>query len=167
MVHRLRIPLACATALGLVLGLAPGAAAAQAPEAATSSILPTTLNLPNGFQPEGIAIGALPFPFFGSRATGDLFRVNLITGDGQIFSKGPGTPSLGMKVDLRARLFVAGGTGGDGRVVNAINGDVIASFAFATKLTDSFAKYRWCPNIIGPQSGGAVHHQQVPAGCFA
>ncbi len=31
-----------------------------------------------------------------------------------------------------------------------------ASFAFATKLTDSFAKYRWCPNIIGPQSGGAV-----------
>jgi len=30
------------------------------------------------------------------------------------------------------------------------------SFAFATRLTDSFAKYRWCPNIIGPQSGGAV-----------
>ncbi len=29
-------------------------------------------------------------------------------------------------------------------------------FAFATRLTDSFAKYRWCPNIIGPQSGGAV-----------
>jgi len=30
------------------------------------------------------------------------------------------------------------------------------SFAFATRLTDSFAKYRWCPNIIGPQSGGTV-----------
>ncbi|MCC7510790.1 MAG: type VI secretion system contractile sheath large subunit [Planctomycetes bacterium] len=30
------------------------------------------------------------------------------------------------------------------------------AFAFATRLTDSFAKYRWCPNIIGPQSGGAV-----------
>ena len=30
------------------------------------------------------------------------------------------------------------------------------SYAFATRLTDSFAKYRWCPNIIGPQSGGAV-----------
>jgi sugar lactone lactonase YvrE len=138
MVHRLRIPLACVTALGLVLGLAPGVAAAQAPMAATSgtsTILPTTLNLPNGFQPEGIAIGALPFAFFGSRANGDLFRVNLITGDGQVFSKGPGTPSLGMKVDLRARLFVAGGTGGDGRVVNAINGEVIASFTFATGPT--------------------------------
>ncbi len=30
------------------------------------------------------------------------------------------------------------------------------AYAFATRLTDSFAKYRWCPNIIGPQSGGAV-----------
>ena len=31
-----------------------------------------------------------------------------------------------------------------------------AAFAFASRMTDSFAKYRWCPNIIGPQSGGAV-----------
>lgn len=30
------------------------------------------------------------------------------------------------------------------------------SFAFATRLADSFAKFRWCPNIIGPRSGGAV-----------
>jgi sugar lactone lactonase YvrE len=40
-----------------------------------------------------------------------------------------------MKVDLRGRLFVAGGTGGNGRVVNAINGDVIASFTFTTGPT--------------------------------
>ena len=30
------------------------------------------------------------------------------------------------------------------------------AFAFATRLTDSFAKYRWCANIIGPRGGGAV-----------
>ncbi|SDR94897.1 type VI secretion system contractile sheath large subunit [Pseudomonas oryzae] len=30
------------------------------------------------------------------------------------------------------------------------------AYTFATRLTDSFAKFRWCPNIIGPQSGGAV-----------
>jgi type VI secretion system protein ImpC len=30
------------------------------------------------------------------------------------------------------------------------------SFLLAGRITDSFAKYRWCPNIIGPQSGGAV-----------
>ncbi|MEF1285331.1 type VI secretion system contractile sheath large subunit [Vibrio sp. M250220] len=35
------------------------------------------------------------------------------------------------------------------------------AFAFATRLTDSFAKYRWCPNIIGPKSGGAVEDLPV------
>jgi type VI secretion system protein ImpC len=30
------------------------------------------------------------------------------------------------------------------------------AFAFASRLNDSFAKYRWCTNIIGPQGGGAV-----------
>ncbi|MGO1077493.1 type VI secretion system contractile sheath large subunit [Inquilinus sp. CA228] len=31
-----------------------------------------------------------------------------------------------------------------------------AAFAFAANLNHSFAEYRWTPNIIGPQSGGAV-----------
>jgi type VI secretion system protein ImpC len=31
-----------------------------------------------------------------------------------------------------------------------------AAFTFASRLTDSFAKYRWCANIIGPMGGGAV-----------
>ncbi len=35
-----------------------------------------------------------------------------------------------------------------------------SAFAFGTNLTRSFAQYRWCPNIIGPQSGGAV--QDLP-----
>ncbi|MDR2799974.1 MAG: type VI secretion system contractile sheath large subunit [Desulfovibrio sp.] len=30
------------------------------------------------------------------------------------------------------------------------------AFAMAARLTDAFAKYRWCSNIIGPQGGGAV-----------
>lgn len=29
-------------------------------------------------------------------------------------------------------------------------------YAFASRLTDSFANFRWCTNIIGPNSGGAV-----------
>ncbi|MDR3204091.1 MAG: type VI secretion system contractile sheath large subunit [Deltaproteobacteria bacterium] len=32
------------------------------------------------------------------------------------------------------------------------------AFAFGARLTDSFSKYRWCTNIIGPQSGGAVEN---------
>jgi type VI secretion system protein ImpC len=31
-----------------------------------------------------------------------------------------------------------------------------SSFALATRVADSFAKFRWCPNIIGPQAGGTV-----------
>ncbi|MFP4349780.1 MAG: type VI secretion system contractile sheath large subunit [Desulfococcaceae bacterium] len=31
-----------------------------------------------------------------------------------------------------------------------------AAFTFASRITDSFAKYRWCANIIGPMGGGAV-----------
>ena len=31
-----------------------------------------------------------------------------------------------------------------------------AAFAMATRVADSFAKFRWCPNIIGPQAGGTV-----------
>jgi type VI secretion system protein ImpC len=36
-----------------------------------------------------------------------------------------------------------------------------AAFAFATRLTESFAKYRWCANIIGPMGGGAVENLPV------
>jgi type VI secretion system protein ImpC len=33
-----------------------------------------------------------------------------------------------------------------------------AGFAMASRIADSFAKYRWCPNIIGPQAGGSVEN---------
>ncbi len=38
------------------------------------------------------------------------------------------------------------------------------AFAFATRLTDAFAKNRWCANIIGPQAGGAV--EELPVHVF-
>jgi type VI secretion system protein ImpC len=36
-----------------------------------------------------------------------------------------------------------------------------AAFAFASRITDSFAKYRWCANIIGPSGGGAVQDMVI------
>ena len=41
-----------------------------------------------------------------------------------------------------------------------------ASTAFAVCVARSFARYRWCPNIIGPQAGGSVqnlplHHYEA------
>ena len=35
------------------------------------------------------------------------------------------------------------------------------AFAFATRITESFAKYRWAANVIGPRSGGAVEDLPV------
>jgi len=36
-----------------------------------------------------------------------------------------------------------------------------AAFAFASRLTGSFADYRWCANVIGPQGGGTVEDLPV------
>jgi len=36
-----------------------------------------------------------------------------------------------------------------------------ASFAMGVNINDSFAQYRWCPNIIGPMSGGGVRDMDV------
>jgi type VI secretion system protein ImpC len=35
------------------------------------------------------------------------------------------------------------------------------AFSFASRLADSFKQYRWCPNVIGPQSGGMVDNLPV------
>jgi len=90
---------------------------------------PTTIRLPDGFQPEGIAVGPGPVAYVGSLADGSIYRADLVTGSGRIVSKGPGTPSNGLKTDGRGRLFVAGGAGGDARVVDTRTGTVLASYA--------------------------------------
>ncbi|GLW12966.1 hypothetical protein Misp01_80940 [Microtetraspora sp. NBRC 13810] len=93
---------------------------------------PAAFPLPAGFQPEGVAIGPGPTAFFGSRATGAIYRADLRTGKGKIVNAGPGTPSLGMKTDRRHRLFVAGGAGGDARVIDTRTGAVLRSYPLAT-----------------------------------
>jgi type VI secretion system protein ImpC len=47
----------------------------------------------------------------------------------------------------------------DGNHANYLWGNT--SYLLAGRITDSFAKYRWCPNIIGPQSGGTVNDLPV------
>ncbi|MDA0638150.1 superoxide dismutase [Nonomuraea sp. MCN248] len=99
---------------------------------AQAATRPATFPLPAGFQPEGIEIGPGPYAYLGSRATGDIYRADLRTGQGKIISKGPGTQSLGLKTDDRGRLFVAGGNAGDARVVDLRTGAVIKSYRLAT-----------------------------------
>lgn len=95
-------------------------------------VFPTTIALPDGFGPEGIAIGGAPVAYFGSTVDGSIFRADLVTGRGERLGNTPGTPSVGLKVDHRARLFVAGGPQGDARVVSAVDGRVLASYTLAT-----------------------------------
>ncbi|WP_459799561.1 NHL repeat-containing protein [Herbidospora sp. RD11066] len=108
-----------------VLVAAPPALASTAPK------YPTSFSLPDGFQPEGIAIDEGRSAYFGSRATGAIFKVDLRSGKGRVLNEGPGTPSLGLKVK-RNRLFVAGGTGGNARVLDARTGKVLKSYTLAT-----------------------------------
>jgi hypothetical protein len=114
-----------AIVISTVLALTVSAAPAYAD---SPSRAPTTLRLPNGFQPEGIAIGDAPYAYFGSRVDGDIYRVSLRTGKGKVISQGPGTQSLGLKLDHHGRLFVSGGAGGNARVIDVRSGKVLRSY---------------------------------------
>lgn len=92
---------------------------------------PDTFDLPDGFQPEGIAIDASGTAYFGSLADGDVYAADLRTGFGAVISEGPGTPAVGLKIDSRGRIFVAGGPSGLARVVDSDTGETIRSYAFA------------------------------------
>jgi sugar lactone lactonase YvrE len=97
---------------------------------------PTEFSLPTGFLPEGIAIGERPVAYFGSRGDGDIFRVDLATGEGAVISQGPGpgNPSVGIKLDRRGRLFVSGGGAGSARVISVRTGEVLASYQFVVPI---------------------------------
>jgi sugar lactone lactonase YvrE len=107
-----------------------GTTTATAP-AAKKPNFPAHLDLPANFQPEGIAIQGTT-AYFGSRVHGDIYAADLRTGTGRVISQGPGTPSLGLKIDSRGRLFAAGANGGDGRVIDTRTGKVLASYKFTT-----------------------------------
>lgn len=121
------------TALGVALTATLVTTAAPAPAAAHDR-RPAVIALPDGFQPEGVA-AAGRYAWFGSRATGEIYRADLITGAGRQVSPATGTPSLGLKVDRRGRLFVAGGTAGDARVIDTRTGAVLARYRFADAPT--------------------------------
>ena len=138
MSHLVRRLATLASVPALMLGLVGASVATTATAAPTESDsttkFPTYIKLPLGFQPEGIAIDR-GTAFFGSRANGDIYAADLRTGKGKVISKGPGTGSLGMKVDHSGRLFVAGAGGGNGRVIDTRTGRVLASFTFTTSST--------------------------------
>ncbi|MFB7719197.1 SMP-30/gluconolactonase/LRE family protein [Nocardia sp. NPDC056100] len=115
-----------------VLGYFGAALLPAYPATAEPPIFPGVIELPAGFRPEGIEIGSLPVAYLGSLADGSIYRADLVTGRGAILSPGPGTPAVGLRLDARGRLFVAGGTNGDARVIDTRTGEVLARYQFGT-----------------------------------
>lgn len=112
-------------ALGLtVCTSAPASGRVAAPE----RLFPAHIDLPDGFQPEGIAIGPGATAWLGSLADGDIYQVSLRTGEGSVVVPGTGTPAVGLKRDGSGRLYVAGGPSGTARVIDTGSG-AITSYA--------------------------------------
>ena len=118
----------------LAFVLAPWPATAAPPDN-----FPDRINLPDGFFPEGIESGRGTSVFVGSLVDGAIWRGDLRTGTGGVFTnpddQGEGRVSVGIAYEAsRDRLWVAGGGPGFGlgvgdvRVYDASNGDLLATF---------------------------------------
>ena len=117
----------------LVGGLLTAALAFPFAPASVAGANPTVLPLPDNFRPEGIAtIGSTAY--VGSLVDGDIFGLDLRTGEGSVVSEGPGTPSVGLHAH-DGLLWVAGGPTGTGRVVDPGSGEVRASYSLTSAPT--------------------------------
>ena len=116
-------------ALAVALAVAVGGAGATA-----TKNWPTTIRLPGGFQPEGIAVSGTTF-YVGSIPTGAIYRGNLRTGRGEVLVPGTaGRAAIGIEAS-RGLLFVAGGPTGKAFVYNARTGALVATHTLTTGST--------------------------------
>lgn len=83
---------------------------------------PERIDLPNGFAPEGIETGRGSTFYVGSLTGAGIVRGDYRTGETQSLVESGG-PFVGMKVDARNQLWVAGGPAGTGYVFDAGTGD--------------------------------------------
>jgi hypothetical protein len=101
-------------------------------------VFPEVIPLPDGFQPEGIAIGTGQTFYVGSLSSGQIYKGNLRTGEGELLyiPAGP-DQTVGLSFDQRSGyLFAAKGFTGMGAVYNSETGDVVQSFTLAAPMTD-------------------------------
>jgi hypothetical protein len=118
-----RIPLLFAALLALLFAGAPVAAAAN---------FPPRIDLPDGWQPEGITSGPGTTFYAGSRATGAIWVGDLKTGDGHVLVEG-GSGRVALGVDYQAStgiLWAAGGPTGVVSAYEASTGALLGSWHF-------------------------------------
>lgn len=112
------------------------AAAVLATPLAANGNFPEKIALPDGFRPEGIAIGKRGTFYVGSIPTGAIYRGSLKTGEGAVFIPGAtGRAAIGVELS-HGRLFVAGGGTGKGFVYSAETGQPLAEAQLATLPID-------------------------------
>ncbi|WP_445256865.1 SMP-30/gluconolactonase/LRE family protein [Nocardioides aurantiacus] len=104
--------------------LAPASAADRRPD---RSEPPSRIELPDGFQPEGIEARG-PVAYLGSRVDGDVYAADLRAGTGRVISQGDGTPAIGLELGRGTDLWVAGGADGDVKVVDVRTGATRATY---------------------------------------
>ena len=106
--------------------------------ASAKASFPEVIPLPNGWQPEGIAVGNGTTFYVGSIPTGAVYRGDLRTGQGATLVQGAsGRAAIGVEFD-RNRLFVAGGPTGKGFVYDARTGALIRELQLATGTGATF-----------------------------
>jgi sugar lactone lactonase YvrE len=104
--------------------------------AAQQKAFPDVIQLPHGFQPEGIEVGIGTTFYVGSVANGAIYRGNLRTGLGVVLVPGEtGKAATGIELDNRNRLWVAGAGTGKAYVYNAQTRALIRTYTFATADT--------------------------------
>jgi outer membrane protein assembly factor BamB len=114
------------------------AVAAVAAPAALAQAFPKTIPLPNGWQPEGIAIGRGTTFYVGSIPTGAVYRGDLRTGKGAVLVPGEdGRAATGIEYD-RGRLFVSGASTGKAFVYDARTGRLIREYQLASGAGATF-----------------------------
>jgi sugar lactone lactonase YvrE len=95
---------------------------------------PDVIPLPNGFQPEGIAVGRGHTFYVGSIPTGAIYRGDLRTGEGELLVPAQsGRAAIGLKYDERTRLlFVAGGPTGYAFIYDGETGANVSEIQLTT-----------------------------------
>ena len=104
---------------------------------------PAEIQLPPGWQPEGIAVGKGHTFYVGSIPTGAIYAGDLRTGDGDpLVPAQEGRNAVGIEVDSRDRIFVAGGMTGDAYVYDARTGDVARRVRARARRRDDLPQRR-------------------------
>ncbi|QIK66131.1 superoxide dismutase [Nocardioides sp. HDW12B] len=127
---------ALATALLLAPATVASTGAAQAaPGSGTAGPTPDRIELPRGWQPEGITTDGQKL-YVGSLATGAILRANPRTGTTSVLPRSAtGKPAVGVEADRRRGvIWVAGGEAGEIRAQSAASGRVLATYPLPTAM---------------------------------